>query len=76
MELADLFEKIDIIERHKRRGTKNIRKQKAHRIENPEDLSPEAFRYYTKESTGVAQHITVRLTNNKTFVYVSHSRFK
>jgi len=77
MELADLFQKAEHVERHmKRAASKRIKPSTKHLIENPEILSPEAYRHYAKESTGVAQRVSVRYTRDGRFLYISHSVFK
>ena len=77
MTLEELFEKYDKILTHRRRAaTKRPRKLVNNKILNPEALSPEAYRYYAKETTGVQQNVTVTYTRNGTFIYISHSKFK
>ena len=75
MDLADLFEKSDTIVNYKERASsKRTRKSKC-KVTNIEALSPEAYKHYSKESTGVAQFVTVRMSKSGTFIYISHTKF-
>ena len=74
MDLKQLFERFDLVVEHNKRA--ESKKVKPSKIVNPEVLSPEAFTYYRKECNGgVKQEVSVRLSKNNTFIYVSHSRF-
>ncbi len=70
MELADLFETTT-----EKKTKKKAKSEVKHRINNPEDLSPEALKHFSRITTGVAQRVNICYRNGS-YVYLSHSCFE